>query len=65
MENVSSIFIEYDFGQDMDQAVAQLREAAADVKLPEGVQTPSISKFSFNSFPVISLSASGQGDLEG
>jgi len=64
MENVSSIFIEYDFGQDMDMAVAQLREAAADVKLPEGVQTPSISKFSFNSFPVISLSASGQGNLE-
>ncbi len=64
MENVSSIFIEYDFGQDMDQAVAQLREAASDVKLPEGVQTPNISKFSFNSFPVISLSASGQGDLE-
>ncbi len=64
MENVSSIFIEYDFGQDMDQAVAQLREAASDVKLPEGVQAPNISKFSFNSFPVISLSASGQGDLE-
>lgn len=64
MENVSSIFIEYDFGQDMDQAVAQLREAASDVKLPEGVQAPSISKFSFNSFPVISLSASGHGNLE-
>ncbi|MFB9277371.1 efflux RND transporter permease subunit [Cohnella cellulosilytica] len=64
MENVSSIFIEYDFGQDMDQAIAQLREAAADVKLPEGVQTPNISKFSINSFPVISLSASGHGDLE-
>ncbi|QJD86685.1 efflux RND transporter permease subunit [Cohnella herbarum] len=64
MENVSSIFVEYDFGQDMDQAVAQLREASADVKLPEGVEAPSISKFSFNSFPVISLSASGQGSLE-
>ncbi len=64
MENVSSIFIEYDFGQDMDQAIAQLREAAADVKLPEGAQAPNISKFSINSFPVISLSASGQGNLE-
>lgn len=64
MENVSSIFVEYDFGQDMDEAVAQLREASADVKLPEGVEAPSISKFSFNSFPVVSLSASGQGNLE-
>ncbi|MFC4600706.1 efflux RND transporter permease subunit [Cohnella hongkongensis] len=64
MENVSSIFVEFDFGQDMDQAVAQLREAAGDVRLPEGVQAPSISKFSINSFPVISLSASGHGSLE-
>ncbi|RKP50086.1 efflux RND transporter permease subunit [Cohnella endophytica] len=64
MENVSSIFIEYDFGQDMDAAVTRLREATADVKLPEGVKAPDISKFSFNSFPVISLSASGQGSLE-
>jgi len=64
MENVSSIFIEYDFGQDMDAAISQLREAAAEAQLPEGVQAPNISKFSFNSFPVISLSASGQGSLE-
>ncbi|WP_239616176.1 efflux RND transporter permease subunit [Cohnella mopanensis] len=64
MENVSSLFVEYDFGQNMDTAVAQLREAAADVALPEGVKAPDISKFSINSFPVISLSASGQGSLE-
>jgi HAE1 family hydrophobic/amphiphilic exporter-1 len=64
MENVSSIFVEYDFGQNMDTAVAQLREAAAEVALPEGIEAPDISKFSFNSFPVISLSASGQGSLE-
>jgi hydrophobic/amphiphilic exporter-1 (mainly G- bacteria), HAE1 family len=64
MENVSSIFVEFDFGQDMDKAVSSLREAAAEVKLPEGAQAPDISKFSFNSFPVISLSVSGQGNLE-
>ncbi|MCD9020477.1 efflux RND transporter permease subunit [Cohnella silvisoli] len=64
MENVSSISVEYDFGQDMDAAITQLREAAAGVTLPEGVKAPEISKFSFNSFPVISLSASGQGSLE-
>ncbi|TVY01338.1 efflux RND transporter permease subunit [Cohnella terricola] len=64
MENVSSIMVEFDFGQDMDRAVAQLREAASDVALPEGAKAPDISKFSFNSFPVISLSASGHGNLE-
>ncbi|BBI31438.1 efflux RND transporter permease subunit [Cohnella abietis] len=60
MENVSSIAIEYNFGQNMEAAVTQLREAAAEVTLPEGVKAPSISKFSFSSFPVITLSASGQ-----
>ncbi|MFC4302954.1 efflux RND transporter permease subunit [Cohnella boryungensis] len=64
MENVSSIFVEYKFGQDMDQAIAQLRESAADVMLPQGVHAPEISKFSINSFPVISISASGYGNLE-
>jgi HAE1 family hydrophobic/amphiphilic exporter-1 len=64
MENVSSIFVEYNFGQDMDQAIAQLRESAADVALPQGVHAPDISKFSINSFPVISISASGYGNLE-
>ncbi|HUC91394.1 MAG TPA: efflux RND transporter permease subunit [Paenibacillus sp.] len=58
MENVSNIMIEFDFGQDMDKAVAEIREAVANVKLPEGAQAPDISRFSFNSFPVISLSVS-------
>lgn len=64
MENVSSIFVEFDFGQDMDNALNQLREVAAGVQLPAGVNAPDISKFSINSFPVISLSASGLGSLE-
>ncbi|XID92469.1 efflux RND transporter permease subunit [Paenibacillaceae bacterium WGS1546] len=64
MENVSSIFVEFEFGQDIDQALVQLREAVADVPLPEGVNAPDISKFSMNSFPVLSLSASGHGNLE-
>lgn len=64
MENVSSIFVEFAFGQDIDQAVVQLREAVADVPLPDGVNAPNISKFSMNSFPVLSLSASGHGNLE-
>jgi len=60
MENVSNIMIEYEFGQDMDKAAAEIREAVADVRLPEGTQTPDISKFSINSFPVISLSVSDE-----
>ncbi|MBB6695713.1 efflux RND transporter permease subunit, partial [Cohnella xylanilytica] len=64
LENASSIMVEFDFGQDMDQAMNSMREAIAGADLPDGVQEPSISKFSFNSFPVISLSVSGGDSLE-
>jgi len=64
MENASSIIIEFDFGQNMDKAMTNVREAVDAVSLPSGAQEPAISKFSVNSFPVISLSASGGKDLE-
>ncbi|MFC5699758.1 efflux RND transporter permease subunit [Cohnella faecalis] len=64
MENVSSIALEFDFGQDMDKALSDIREATSGIALPSGVQAPEISKFSINSFPVISLSASGEGSLK-
>ncbi|MHA0856286.1 efflux RND transporter permease subunit [Paenibacillus sp. CMAA1364] len=58
MENASSVAMEFDYGTDLDQATAAVREALNEVVLPEGAQKPTISKFSFSSFPVISLSAS-------
>jgi len=64
MSNVSNITLEFDFGQNMDKAMSDVREAIAATTLPEGAQTPTISKFSMNTFPVISLSASGEGSLE-
>lgn len=66
MENAASIAMEFDYGTDLDQATAAVREALNEVNLPEGAQKPTISKFSLNSFPVISLSASNNQakDLE-
>jgi len=65
MENVAAMMIEYDYGQDMDQAVTDAREALADLELPSGAQEPSISQISFNAFPVVSLSvADPDGSLE-
>lgn len=64
MSNVSNINLEFDFGQNMDKAMSDVREAIAATTLPEGAQTPTISKFSINTFPVMSLSASGEGSLE-
>jgi HAE1 family hydrophobic/amphiphilic exporter-1 len=66
MENASSVAMEFDYGTDLDQATAAVREALNEVSLPDGAQKPTISKFSLNSFPVISLSASNKQakDLE-
>lgn len=61
MENASSLIIEFDYGTDMDRAVGEVREAISDVRLPEEAAEPRIERFSFNSIPVISLSASADG----
>ncbi|GIO33083.1 MULTISPECIES: efflux RND transporter permease subunit [Paenibacillus] len=65
MENAANIAMEFDYGTDLDQATAAVREALNEVKLPDGAQKPTISKFSMSSFPVVSLSASDDSnDLE-
>jgi len=60
-ENISQILVEFDFGQDMDKAVNETREAVVGAKLPESALQPRIERFSFNSTPVISLGASAEG----
>lgn len=66
LENASSVTIEFDYGTNLDNATAAVREALNEVKLPEEVQKPQISRFSLSSLPVISLSISDEssGDLE-
>ncbi|WP_379157042.1 efflux RND transporter permease subunit [Paenibacillus sp. sgz5001063] len=67
LENASSITIEFDYGTNLDNATAAVREALNEVTLPENVQKPQISRFSLSSLPVISLSLSDNSseDLEG
>ncbi|WP_339195861.1 efflux RND transporter permease subunit [Paenibacillus sp. FSL P4-0176] len=66
MENAASITLEFDYGTDLTNATATVREALNEVQLPDSVQKPTISKFSIDSFPVVSLSLSDKdgGDLE-
>ncbi|GIP51512.1 efflux RND transporter permease subunit [Paenibacillus vini] len=66
MENAASLFIEFDYDTNLDNATAAVREALNDVALPEDAQKPQITRFSLNSMPVISLSLSDNesGDLE-
>ncbi|WP_438492951.1 efflux RND transporter permease subunit [Paenibacillus sp. IHBB 3054] len=66
LENASNIQIEFDYGANLDNATAAVREALNDVALPDDAQKPTISRFSLSSLPVISLSLSDDksGDLE-
>ncbi|MBT2288232.1 efflux RND transporter permease subunit [Paenibacillus albidus] len=66
LENASSIQIEFDYGTNLDNATAAVREALNEVALPEAVQKPSISRFSLSSLPVVSLSLASDSskDLE-
>ena len=66
LENASSIQIEFDYGANLDNATAAVREALNDVTLPDDAQKPTISRFSLSSLPVISLSLTdnGSADLE-
>lgn len=62
MENAANLMVEFEYGADLDNATAAVREALNDVTLPEGVQKPQISRFSLDSMPVVSLSlASKEG----
>lgn len=63
LENASSIQIEFDYGANLDNATAAVREALNEVALPDNAQKPSISRFSLSSMPVVSLSLS-KGDSE-
>ncbi|MDF9840068.1 MULTISPECIES: efflux RND transporter permease subunit [unclassified Paenibacillus] len=66
LENASSIQIEFDYGTNLDNATAAVREALNEVTLPADARKPQISRFSLSSLPVISLSLAGNGpaDLE-
>lgn len=66
MENAASLFIEFDYGTNLDNATAAVREALNEVTLPEEAMKPQITRFSLNSMPVVSLSLSENksGDLE-
>ncbi|OWA36121.1 Swarming motility protein SwrC [Saccharibacillus sp. O16] len=67
MENAASVAVEFDYGANLDEATAQIREGLNRITFPDGVERPQITRFSLNSFPVISLSATaeeGSDDLE-
>ncbi|MFO6498177.1 efflux RND transporter permease subunit [Bacillus sp. z60-11] len=61
-ENASSVMIEYDYEKDMDKAKTEAAEALENTKLPDDAQDPEISRYSMNSFPILTLSVSSDQD---
>ncbi|WP_342429191.1 efflux RND transporter permease subunit [Neobacillus sp. FSL H8-0543] len=56
--NMASLQVEYEYGEDMDEANRALKSALEAVKLPEGAQEPIITAISMNMMPVVALSIS-------
>ncbi|NTU27351.1 efflux RND transporter permease subunit [Bacillus tequilensis] len=64
-ENASSVMIEYDYEKDMDKAKTEAAEALDNVSLPDDAKDPEISRYSLNSFPILTLSVSSdKGNLQ-
>ncbi|REK76599.1 efflux RND transporter permease subunit [Paenibacillus paeoniae] len=59
-ENASSVVIEYTYETDMEKAADEIKSILSELKFPEGVQTPGVSRISMNAFPVLSLSLSNE-----
>ncbi len=56
--NMSNIQVEYEYGEDMDEAKRALQSALDAVTLPENAQKPVITAISMNMMPVVALSVS-------
>ncbi|MFS0864780.1 efflux RND transporter permease subunit [Fredinandcohnia sp. 179-A 10B2 NHS] len=56
--NMASLQVEYEYGEDMDEANRALRSALDTLELPEGAQEPIVTAISMNMMPVVALSVS-------
>ena len=57
------VIAQFDFGADLDEAVASIEENLRSAGLPAGVE-PTVGAFNFNSAPVVVASVSGAGDTD-
>ena len=55
-QNVSIVFMEYDYGTDMDKAYNDLKKKMDSLDLPDDVDDPSIMEFNINEMPSMTLS---------
>ncbi|MDR4888303.1 efflux RND transporter permease subunit [Fredinandcohnia sp. QZ13] len=60
--NMANIQVEYDYGEDMDEAKRALQSALDAVTLPENAQEPVVTAISMNMMPVVALSVSSTAE---
>lgn len=58
---MSSVVVEYNYSQDMNQAVNDIKGVVDQLALPTQAQKPNVMKISMNAMPVYSLSITGKG----
>ncbi len=59
-DNISAIVAQFDYSANLDDAKQKIDEAVANVKLPEGVVAPQVTRISFGSFPILKVSLSNK-----
>lgn len=61
-ENYSLLFLEFEWGANLDEATNSIRDALGRVtkSLPEGVETPIIFKFNTNMIPILEFSVTAR-----
>ncbi|MFH1562653.1 MAG: efflux RND transporter permease subunit [Nitrospirota bacterium] len=64
-EGVSLVTVEFNWGTDLDSAIADIRERLSTIKafLPEDVKDPMVIKMDIGAMPVLALTISSKRDL--
>ena len=60
--NFTVIIATFDFGVDMKEAERDIESAVSSVDLPDDVDTPSVERINTDTFPIMQLSVSSEGD---
>ena len=55
-QNISIVYMEYDYGTDMNKAYNELKKKMDSLDLPDDVEDPSIMEFNINEMPSMTLS---------
>ena len=64
-EEISSVFIEFNWGSDLSSATADIREALDRIRssLPDDAESPAVYKFSTDNIPVMAIAFYGTENL--